>query len=236
MVRTTGELPPLDPEIRRQRDALIDHHLADAHGVLHLGAHLGQERDHYAHRDLPVVWVEAHPVMHKRLLANIDGYESQQALCGVLAEVDGREVRFGRSATMNGASSSMFDFGADAHALWPDQELEMIERLPLPTVMLDSLLAQHDIDPADYDFWVLDVQGAELLALQGAAYSLCSCRALLTEASTVEVYRGGSRWPELRDHLRAQGFSPLWSPERQHDDVLFLADMPPGRFHQGSGQ
>ncbi len=228
MPNATGELPPLDPETRRRRDALIDHYLADARGVLHLGAHLGQERDRYAHRDLPVVWVEAHPIFHKRLLANISGYDKQQALCGVLAEVDGREVRFGRSATMNGASSSMFDFGADAHALWPDQELEMTERLPLTTVTLDSLLAQHDIDPADYDFWVLDVQGAELLALQGAAHSLRSCRALLTEASTVEVYRSGSRWPELRDHLQAQGFTPSWSPERQHDDVLFLADMPAG--------
>jgi hypothetical protein len=47
---------------------------------------------------------------------------------------------------------------------------------------------------------------------------------LLTEASTVEVYRGGSRWPELREHLHDQGFSPLWLPERQHDDVLFVRD------------
>lgn len=216
------ELPPLDPATRRERDALIDDHLRRAQGVLHLGAHTGQERDDYARRGLAVIWVEAHPVIHQRLRANIDGYDDQRALCGVLADVDGREVRFGRSATMNGQSSSMFAFGADAHALWPDQELEMIERLTLPTVTLDSLLAQNGIDPADYDFWVLDVQGAELLALQGAMQSLRSCRALLTEASMVEVYQGGSRWPELRDHLQARGFSPLWSPVRQHDDVLFL--------------
>lgn len=220
------ELPPLDPDSRRYRDGLIDDHLHRARGVLHLGAHTGQERDDYARRGLPVVWVEAHPVIYQRLLANIDAYNEQQALCGVLADVDGREVDFGRSATMNGQSSSMFAFGADAHALWPDQELEMIERLTLPTITLDSLLAQNDIDPADYDFWVLDVQGAELLALQGAMQSLRSCRALLTEASTVEVYRGGSRWPELRDHLQARGFSPLWSPVRQHDDVLLVRDDP----------
>lgn len=219
-----GELAPLDAETRRDREAAIARHLGCATGVLHLGAHTGQERDEYARRDLPVVWVEAHPIICRRLSDNIAPFSEQQALCGLLAAVDGREVGFGRSSTMNGESSSMYEFGASAHALWPDQELEMIERLRLPTVTLDQLLSDHGIAAADHDFWVVDLQGAELAALQGAARSLGACRALVVEVSTVEVYRGGAMWPDVRDELKRQGFSAAWSPARPHDDVLFVRD------------
>ncbi len=193
-----------------------------AAGVLHLGAHTGQEREWYARKGLPVVWVEAHPIIHRRLQANIAAYPDQQALCGLLADRDDRQVDFGRSANVGGESSSIFAFGANAHAMWPDQELHMIERLTLPTVTLDSLLQAHGIRASDHDFWVLDIQGAELLALHGARQSLRACRALIVEVSTVEVYRGGALWPEVRDFLESEGFSPVWEPARAHDDVLFV--------------
>lgn len=223
--RTLGELPSLDPATRRERDAIIDQYQRAARGVLHVGAHLGQERDEYARRDLPVVWVEAHPILYRRLVDNLMAYPHQTALRGLIADVDGRQVEFGRSANVNGESSSMYPFGAHAHALWPDQELFMIEHVTLPTVTLDSLLAEEEIEPGDYDFWTVDVQGAELRALQGGEYSLRACRALLLEVSTVEIYRGGALWPELKDYLASRGFAPAWTPARPHDDVLFLPGL-----------
>lgn len=226
-LHAAGELPPLDADTRRHRGALIDEQQRSAAGVLHLGAHTGQERDSYAHKRLPVVWVEAHPVIYRRLQSNIEAFSEQRALCGLLADVDGRKVDFGRSANVDGESSSIYRFGTKAHALWPDQDLEMIERLPLRTITLDSLLAEHGIAAAGYDFWVMDLQGAELLALRGAQESLRACRALLVEVSTVEVYRGGAQWPELRDHLQERGFAPAWAPDRPHDDILFLPERHP---------
>lgn len=222
--RAPGELQPLDPATRRERDAIIDEHRCAARGVLHLGAHTGQERDDYARSNLPVVWVEAHPILYRRLVANLAHSPDQQALHGLLADVDGRQVEFGRSANVNGESSSMYPFGPHAHALWPDQELYMIEHVTLPSITLDSLLAAEQIDPAHYDFWAMDVQGAELRALQGARQSLRACSALLLEVSTIEIYRGGALWPELRDHLADCGFAPAWMPIRPHDDVLFVPD------------
>lgn len=220
--RMRGALEALDAETRRCRDALIDEHQRSATGILHLGAHTGQEREAYARNHRPVAWVEAHPVIYRRLQDNLKPFPEQLALRGLLAEVDGREMDFRRSNNMNGESSSMFEFGVHAHALWPDQELEMIERVPLRTVTLDTLLAEHGLAAADYDFWVIDLQGAELRALQGAQQSLHACRAILMEVSTVEVYRGGVQWAELRDYLQARGFASAWEPIRPHDDVLFV--------------
>ncbi|MEX1080752.1 MAG: FkbM family methyltransferase [Halofilum sp. (in: g-proteobacteria)] len=217
-----GELQALPTEVQRARSAVVDEYMTHAAGVLHLGAHTGQEREQYAQMDLPVVWVEAHPIIHRRLQANIAAYPNQWALCGLLADRDGRQVDFGRSANVGGESSSIFGFGVHAHAMWPDQELHMIERVTLPTVTLDSLLQAHGVRAADHDFWVLDIQGAELLALRGARQSLRACRALVIEISTVEVYRGGALWPEVRDFLEFEGFSPVWQPARAHDDILFV--------------
>ncbi len=225
--QSAGGLQPLSDEQRHQRDTVIDGHLRRATGVLHLGAHHGQERDEYARRRLPVTWVEAHPIIYRRLAENVGSYDGQGALCALLADVDGRPVDFGRSANVSGESSSMYEFGMNAHALWPEQELFMMERVPLNTTTLDQLLADHAIYAADRDFWVMDLQGAELRALQGAEQSLRSCRALLVEVSTVEVYRGGVQWPELRDHLEGRGFAPAWAPARPHDDVLFVPDPDP---------
>ena len=41
--------------------------LSNASGVLHLGAHYGQEAAQYAAFGLPVVWVEADPKAHRKL-------------------------------------------------------------------------------------------------------------------------------------------------------------------------
>ncbi len=98
----------------------------------------------------------------------------------------------------------------------------MVEQLVLPTTTLDSLLKTNGVAPANHDYWVVDLQGAEKLALSGATESLRSCYALVGETSTVEVYRNGVLWPELRDWLRDHGFVPLWQPELEHDDILFV--------------
>lgn len=207
------------------RDALIHQYLVHAKGILHLGAHLGQERNRYAQLGKPVVWVEALPHIHTRLVQNLEPYADQQALCALLGDRNGVNKRFNISNNSEGVSSSIYSFGeygSGDKSLWPEQKLDMIDSITLPTIRLDTLLLENGISFSNYDYWVVDLQGSELLGLKGTGDFLKHCNALYIEVSTVEVYQGGILWEELLAWLEQQGFMPLWQPDKPHDDILFI--------------
>jgi FkbM family methyltransferase len=171
-----------------------------------------------------VIWVEALPNIHQRLAERIADIPDQRALCALLGDQDGVDTDFFISNNWDGASSSMFPFGTygdGAMSLWPELGLAMTKRLHLKTMRLDTLLRKNGVDAADYDFWVADLQGAELLALNGAGDILQVCHTLTVEVSTVPVYAGGVLWEEIALWLAEHGFTALWTPELPHDDVAF---------------
>jgi FkbM family methyltransferase len=215
----------LDADEARWRQFLTDAFLRQAQGVLHLGAHRGQEAPAYAAAGKTVVWVEAQPEMHARLAGKLAEFSGQRALCALLDEADGRQRTLKISNNDEGVSSSLFAFGPYAQgerSLWPALDLHMVRELTLTAVTLDTLLQANGVDAQRHDHWVVDVQGAELLVLRGARQSLASCRSLVVEVSQVPVYDGAVLWPELAEWLRGQGFEPAWQPARPHDDVLFV--------------
>jgi FkbM family methyltransferase len=193
-------------------------------GVLHIGAHEAAEARFY--RDKSVIWVEANPELMPGLERNIAPFPNQRAYCALLGDAE-RDIAF-HIASNCGASSSVFAFGpysSGAQSLWPDDDLRMQKSIRLSMQMLDHFIACHAIDVRRYDHWVLDVQGAELLVLKGAINSLTLCKVISTEISTVEVYKDGALYPEIRKFLAGFGFTPLVEPHSlsmQHGDITFV--------------
>jgi hypothetical protein len=72
---------------------------------------------------------------------------------------------------------------------------------------LDRLLPENGIALSDVDILVLDVQGAELLCLNGAAELLKSVQIIESEVSKRSFYKDGVLLPELDTHLRGAGFT-----------------------------
>ncbi len=217
-------LEPLEDAVLQFRKALIRQYMDRASGVLHIGGHKGQEAVQYASYGRRVLWIEASPAMFKTLKKNIDGYTDQRAFCACLSNTSGAQTTFYISNNADGASSSIFEFGVKSEGdetLWPHLNLHMVDELTLPTTRLDDLFEQNDVDAVDYNYWVLDVQGAEKLVLEGAGKSLEKCQAIYAEISLTEVYKGGVLWEELCSYLELKGFLPLFDPVLEHDDVLF---------------
>ena len=227
----------LDSDEKKYRQTLIKQKMKRSSGILHLGAHKGHEAKEYEAVGKKVVWVEALPTIYEKLVKNIEKFTDQKALCSLLGDTDGKLQQFHISNNSEGVSSSMFQFGdyADGHkSLWPELDLKMIDSITLPMVKLDTLLEDNKIDPKEYDYWILDLQGAELLALKGATDAIKSCHAIYVEVSTVEVYEGGTKWNEIKSFLLNNGFNPLWLPSMDHDDILFVRDdynLPIETFH-----
>ncbi len=191
-VRRNAELPPAEP-----CPGLHDF-LASAKGVIHVGAHAGQERDLYG--DLPVVWVEALPLVFSVLCERIADKPHQQAFNYLVA--DGKPYKFGLS---NNAAQSSSIFDLKGHKdLWPD--VGYIAAVEMESVTLAEVIERHGLDLNVYDALVLDVQGAELLALRGAGEQLRRFKWVLAEAADFEAYAGGCQLRDLDEYLRGFGF------------------------------
>jgi FkbM family methyltransferase len=167
--------------------------LREAHGVIHVGANVGQEREIYARRNLDVLWVEPLPEVFGALRANIASYPRQRALEALVTDRDDQPYEF-HVANNAGESSSIFDL-KEHRDLWP--KVAFTRSMTLRSVTLTTLLARENIDTTRYDALVMDTQGSELLVLKGAEPLLprfAWIKAACSSRSSARGWPPGASW------------------------------------------
>ena len=201
----------------RFRDFVSERNLIAARGVLHIGAHFGEERFVYSEFEKPVLWIEAVPEYFNQLRSNISTLDNQEARLLLLSD-DERVVEF-HIASNDGASSSLYELSKNSG--FEKTGLRMETSIQVSTMRLDKTLSKEDF--LKFDHWVVDVQGAELEVLRGAGKSLSYCNSIQVEVSHREVFVGGTEYLELVDFLTCAGFIQIWEAhEGEHMDVLFI--------------
>lgn len=197
--------------------------------MVHVGAHLAQERHHYEGLGYrKILWIEGSQDVHTRLADSLREHMAERAqagkpavehltACALLTDREGDEVPL-REFSNDGMSSSIFAATDTLKKRWPTlQETGRLQTTRTRT--LDGLLAERAFGPVDT--LVVDVQGAELLVLEGAERTLAQVKAVVSEVSTQPLYDGGVLFPQLCAHLQARGFEPMSVP-RRHGDMLFV--------------
>lgn len=171
-------------------------------GIIHVGANTGQERQLYASKGLPVLWVEPIPEVYNKLMANLRDYPNQRAIQALLYDKDGAQVSL-NIANNGGASSSIMDL-KEHKLLWP--EVNYVETIEMTTKTLVSLVREIQLDLMAYNSIVLDTQGSELLILKGAIPLLSRIAYVKTEVPDFEAYLGCPMLPEFTAFMKDQGF------------------------------
>lgn len=172
-------------------------------GVIHVGAHVGQERHLYNSKDLNVLWIEAIKPIFEQLVENIQCYSSKQvALNALITDLEDQPYEFNISSN-DGMSSSIFELGAHKE-IWPDVYYQ--STITLKSVTLPSLLKRYSIDITQYNSLVIDAQGAELLILKGSISILKHFTYVRLEAAEFESYKGSCMLEEIDDFLMKNGF------------------------------
>ena len=97
----------------------------------------------------------------------------------------------------------------------------MTNIINLKTSTIDDLILKNKIEIESFNHWVLDLQGAELLALKGADKSIEYCKSLFIEVSKGEVYQNAAQYHEIKEFLLKKGFKQSWEPYNEHTNVLF---------------
>ncbi len=172
------------------------------HGVIHVGANLGQERDEYDRYCLNVLWIEPIPWIFNSLQNAISAYPRQRALEYLVLDRDG-ETRKLHVANNGGASSSILDLSLHRE-VWPT--VHFTNDIEIAAYKLDTIIARERVALSNYDGLVLDTQGSELLVLKGAGRVLEEVKMVKTEVADFEAYAGCPTPQDVAGLLDAYGF------------------------------
>ena len=192
--------------------------ILDSNGIIHMGAHRGGEAPVYDWFNKKAIWIEANPELFLDLEENVTQFINQKVIQALLSNKDDEIVNF-KISSNDGASSSIFSFGNYKNI---HKNIKMVKTINLKTLKFDTIIKNYKININEYNFWTIDLQGSELLALEGAKESLKSCKFIYVEVSKKEIYEGGAKWSDLNDFLIKNNFSLAWEPEEVHTDVLYI--------------
>jgi FkbM family methyltransferase len=166
-------------------------------GVIHVGAHAGEESNDYrAHNWAPVIWVEANPHLIHRLREVVA--KEDTVICAALWDENQVPIEF--NIATNGESSSLLQ---PALHLEEYPEIHFGSQITLQTSRLDSLFTEIP------NFLNLDVQGAELRVLRGMGKLIDSLDYIYTEVNEAELYVNCAKLVELEKFLEVAGFKRL---------------------------
>lgn len=213
-------IKPPDPRPSQLNLEILDC-INNATGIMHLGAHRGSEAEVYNWFGKKAIWFEADPDKFQYLKEHLHFYPIQKGYCAMLGNEDDVERSFYVS-NKDGGLSSMFNFSKETlEKGFKGTKYRMTKKLNLKTTKLDTILKKNNISASDYNHWIIDLQGGELLALKGAENSLKSCKSIYVEISTVKFYEGGVLFDELSKWLKERNFYPAFQAAGVHTDVLF---------------
>ncbi len=137
----------------------------------------------------------------------------------VITDKDDDTVVFNMSNNVQ--SSSIFDL--ELHAT-EHPDVVYIDSVEMNTITVNSFLDSLKIDSTKLNFWNIDIQGAELLALKGASKYLQHVDVLYLEVNTKELYKGGALINEIDDFLASYKFSRKITEMTNHGwgDALYI--------------
>jgi FkbM family methyltransferase len=204
--------------------------------VVHVGAHYGEEAARYQDWGAKtVVWFEAAPNIYAALQTNLATMDQRPrslfcrltgqkrtrhiAVQALVGAEDSGSAQF-HLFDNDGASNSMFKLKRGENDRFA-QVRETGEVLELPIRTLDAALDEAGVPPETVDVLVLDVQGAELMCLQGAARTLAAVDYLESEVSKEPVYEGGVLLSELEPWLEERGFKRRTMVRKSHMNAIY---------------
>jgi FkbM family methyltransferase len=185
-------------------------------GVVHVGAHLGEEALAYEEFGwLPVVWIEAQPELAQKLqesLLSPDHRVIQAAVWNV------NNLVLKLNVASNSQSSSLLKFGSHSTD-YPD--IRFTNTIAVECKRLDALISPSEMP----DFINLDIQGVEMQAIEGLGNLIENINYIYVEVNRREVYVDCTKVWELDNYLLNLGFKRVatrWYLKEGWGDALYI--------------
>jgi FkbM family methyltransferase len=180
---------------------LKDYSIDTTKSILHIGAHTLEEREAYIQAgftDDRIYWIEGNTGVVDQMRNTIP---SAQIYLGIISDQDDQEVDF--IITNNIQSSSILEL--EEHLIEHPSVYECT-REKRKTITIDTLVEKEQIPIETIEFVNIDIQGAELLALQGMKKLLPYVSYLYVEVNVKHLYKNCGLIHELDTFLEEYHF------------------------------
>ena len=174
-------------------------------GIIHIGAHLGEEKMLYSKYNLPnkTIWVEANPELYDQLkdivkndIVISEALYNEEKLCN-------SNITKAENLPNNKQSSSLkeLDYHLIAH---PNVSVSKI--VQIKTMTMINMVTKYGLNINNYDFINIDTQGSELEVLQGFGDLLDNINYIYSEINIKPLYKDIALLNELDSFLDQKGF------------------------------
>jgi FkbM family methyltransferase len=185
-------------------------------GILHVGAHEAEERDDYLGAGWcgPFFWVEAQEKKAEELRHKLP--VEDVVIHGAAWDAPSQLLTL--HITNNSQSSSLFQLGSHK-VIYP--EISVVRHEAVQTICLDDAIPPNFFP----EFIAMDIQGAELKALQGATRILSKAKWVYLEVNKERLYDGCCLVSELDNFLTNYGFNRVqtrWVFGAGWGDALYI--------------
>jgi len=174
---------------------------ADLKGIVHLGAHLGEEANDYSEVGCNrVIWIEGNPALVGELRANVSAYPGNEVYNFLISDQDRSRVVF--NITEFSQSSSILEPGTTKEM----HNTKVVEQKELEARRIDTFFTENDIDMSQYNFLNMDLQGYELVALKSMGKLLDHIDWVYAEVNSRRLYKKCALMDEFDLYLLKRGF------------------------------
>ena len=185
---------------------LSDVMIIPIYGVIHVGAHYGQEYDDYLNHGIQnMIFFEPVKSSFDVLIKKVKP-SNKVALYNMALGNQTGVVEINKENQNLGMSNSILDMGTHErhypHIKFTDREIVSIDKL-------DNVY----FDRSKFNMLNIDVQGFELEVLKGAVKTLSSIDLIYTEINTEQVYKDCPDVSELDEFLIHHGFQRTLTKE-----------------------
>ena len=194
---------------------------AKIRGVIHIGAHMMQERNAYLRCGLDnTIWIEGNKNIYEKICKLVKN-TNERVFSYVVSDKDDEEVDF-NITTNNGQSSSILKLG-QRHLIEHPNVL-VSKTVKTKTRRMSTIIKSNNIQIENYNFLTLDVQGAELLVLKGFGNLLNKFDFICSEVNADYLYKDCALIGEIDDYLLSFGFQRKETEMTRHKwgDALYV--------------
>lgn len=145
----------------------------------------------------------------------------------LISDVDNKEYLF--NISNHTQASSLLQF--NKHSEYYPELSTVIKQVPIKSITLDSLFDREDIDLNQFNFLMMDVQGAELMVLKGFEKHIHMIDYIYTEINFDSMYIDCVLEKELTSYLKSHGFALVKFFDTGHGwgDGLYIRK---GKYHE----
>ncbi len=171
-------------------------------GILHLGAHIGQETKVYQENNIHnVIWIEGNEKVYKKLISNLNKVKGNKFYNILISDIDNVELEY--HLTNNEESSSILEL--KDHKIFHPKVIHT-ETILQKARRLDIYFKENQIDISSFDFLNIDLQGAELIALESLGEYLSNFKYIYLEVNTGSLYKDCPKLSFIDKYLGEKGF------------------------------